>query len=223
MVRKSLSMKVLLIQNKGQFMKILFFFIIFNLLQTSFFFGQHSVDEGFIKPGVGISPFVIGASLSDIEESLGDPTQVVSFDEEKTKWEESGFDTKKNLPFFIGFDKVIVYDDPKDKTPVPIWKFFLKNDRVVYMIFSSFGYDINDVKKYYVKQGCNMGGSGDDVEKIFSFKFYYVLDNNEHENYYLFADGALIIVTEKTTTVFHIFAPLDSSREMEFRKLLNNQ
>ncbi|MBD3637627.1 MAG: hypothetical protein HUJ25_09760 [Crocinitomicaceae bacterium] len=83
-----------------------------------------------IKTPFGFKKLYIEMSSDDLEDEMGKPQEIRSFEDEKKVWVNGGFDLKKAIVYHIGFDQVYIYDY---QNKYCLWKAYIKEGKVVYM------------------------------------------------------------------------------------------
>jgi hypothetical protein len=99
-----------------------------------------------IQPGQGIQKVILGMTSNELVEMIGNASAKYTFSEEEKMFLDFGYDTSKQLNFLRPFDFVLEYTGKKNKTifsKYPVFKAYFKDDRLVYIILSSYVHDVS--------------------------------------------------------------------------------
>lgn len=175
-------------------------------------FAQYS-----LTPGKGFSQLYIGMQTADVIALLGQPETVTALADERTSWEEAGYNTRTELPYLLGFDEVHVFAP----NPFLAWKMYMKKDRLVFMALTSYMDFEAGMKKIDIQETLHFGDSWETIVKILGPDFVArKRDADVSLNSYLKLGIALNMDENQLRTVF-IFAPLTPKQAETIAKKMN--
>jgi hypothetical protein len=160
-----------------------------------------------IVPGKGMGNVVIGVEAAEIKKLCGEPLSVISYEEEYSAFDDYGYDTDRELQFMIGFDYVLEYDPSSNASAIPAWKLYFKNDRLVYINFSSFVYTSEELRSVGVAPACFFYGTEGGMIQSLGNGFAKRTDESGNEQYSYPAKGITPIIVDGVVRVFHVYAP----------------
>lgn len=190
-------------------------FLVFAVFVHSNIFAQLRLYDGkiTIKPGI---------SVKKLMKIVGKPIEKRSTKDEKENWTSFGYETTKEISFFIPSDSVFEFDP----NPYGFWKAFVKNGKVQAFISSSYDTSVKVNKaRFYNTVGFF------DTEKQFLEKFKFKPDCIDQESdvrkEYLYLEKGikfLIIDDEENFKVRTVlfFIPVTGNAKAEFLKIKNS-
>ena len=180
---------------------------------------QKKINSAYIYeiiPGAGIGEIRIGKDYEFVVKIMGEYENKINYDDEEKSWKDSGYNVDVELPFVIGFDYLIEYNESNNKTKYPIWKIYFKNDKIAYMTLSSFIYDTVDVNKVGVPPKCNFGGEKIDVINTLGKDYFEYIDESKYLNLYYLKKGIVVILAHDEIKTMAIFEPLTNVKKTEY-------
>jgi hypothetical protein len=171
-----------------------------------------------IIPGEGIGEIQIGKDYEFAVKIMGQYKDKINYSDEEKSWKGSGYNIDVELPFVIGFDYLIEYNENYNKTKYPVWKLYFKNNKIVYMTLSSFIYDNIEVNNIGVSPKCHFGGEKIDVIHTLGKDYFEYIDESEYLNLYYLKKGIVVILARDEIKTIAIFAPLTDAKKNEYLK-----
>lgn len=101
-----------------------------HLLVFMAFLSINCLSQVNIDTPLGFKNLYIEMSTSELVEEMGEPKDIIAFEDEKKVWVDGKFDLNKAIVFHLGFDIVYVFDY---QNKYCLWKAYIKDDKVVYM------------------------------------------------------------------------------------------
>lgn len=170
---------------------------------------------------VGIGGVHVGQALEEVRRILGHETQVIHRDEEGRIFRDAGYDPDKSLVFLLGFDTLHVYDSPPPRATLPFWKIYARDNKVVFIVLSSFTSGDMEVERVGFPPSCFMLAGEATIAHTFGQGYLRVNDaEHEHETYHYLDRGISIIVVGGQVRVFNIYGPIDQLRRARVRQAL---
>ena len=160
----------------------------------------------------------IGQPYEETVQILGAPFKRETYSEIYFNYKQFGFNPEKILVFYLEFDYAIEYDQETNIGSDPIYKIFFKDNKVQYIIFSSYIYegliDIyewNDVQIFSErKKLLKQFGEGYEYED-FSPKDY-------DGEYCYFEKGVSLISKKEIVRAVHIFPPMNKKQVNKYKR-----
>jgi len=118
-----------------------------------------------INAGRSIGNLYIGLDKKRVLSVMGSKGLERDFEEEREIFANFGYKPEAHAQFIIGFDSVWQYQE-SDEINLPIFKIYFKQDKIVYIIISSYGskfFDYERCKRIITEKGL---GFGDKIEKM---------------------------------------------------------
>jgi hypothetical protein len=169
-----------------------------------------------VVPGIGIEEIRIGNDYEFVVKVMGEyKTKTNYYDEEKI-WKDYGYDVSVHLPFNIGFDYLIEYDESKNKTEYPIWKIYFKNNKVVYLVLSSYIYKKIETYSVGVSPQCYFGGEKAGMINTLGIDYFEFIDESGNYNMYYLKKGLVVILVGNKIKTMALFEPLTDSEKIEY-------
>jgi hypothetical protein len=173
----------------------------------------------------GVGRIHLGQSAAEVRALLGPETSLVTREDEEHRWIEAGYEPDKSIVFLLGFEQLMVYDDPPPKAEAPYWKLYLQHDRVMYLVVTAYGSEaLPMTRKTGFPPDCFLLGPESGVRRTFGeADAVSVDDNHEHTTYHYLATGLSVIASADQIRVFDIFGPIDPERRDGFARLLEKR
>jgi hypothetical protein len=170
---------------------------------------------------VGMGDVRVGQPIAEVRRILGHETQVVHRDEEAQIFRDAGYDPDKSLVFLLGFDTLHVYDTPPPRATLPFWKIYARDNKVVFIVLSSFTSGDMKVERVGFPPSCFMLAGAATIARTFGQGYLRVNDaEHGHETYHYLDRGISIIVVGGQVRVFNIYGPIDNLRRARVRQAL---
>lgn len=194
---------------------LLFFLMILGYVQV-FAQDEDEIYKDIIVPGAGVAEITVGTPSQKVLDILGKPIRRSTFEEEKESLLKRKLLPKTELVFFLGFDYVIEYSRSANKTYYPLYTLYFKDDKLVYMILSSYGYDEEKCKKFGISSTMFFGNGKEPMQKTLGRSYISTNPNTGNFLYDYFAKGISLFLTKNQIKTMHIYAPLDKRAQRKF-------
>jgi hypothetical protein len=171
-----------------------------------------------VTPGEGVGELKLGMARLHVTRLLGEPLNTVDYLKEKANWENAGYDPDQEIQFFKGFDYYLEYDCVTNVTDYPAWKVYFKNDRVVYVILSSFIFEKKRPKRVGIPPDCFFGSLKHGVRKTLGDDYFEFVDSENNFNLHYLENGISVVLTEEKVGVMNIFSPFSKEEKKAFLK-----
>ncbi|MCU0437147.1 MAG: hypothetical protein MUC49_04485 [Raineya sp.] len=157
-----------------------------------------------IRIGQGIDNIILGNHLTDVIVHLPPADYIRSLDQEAEVFREHGYVTENFLQFQIGFDEVHQY---QDLDTYPIFKLFFKDERLVYIIFTSYSVREESYQTIELDNGIRFLDSMETVRKRMG-EFDKTLAMESYDGKFTYySQGVELIFAENTLRVINLFKP----------------
>lgn len=164
-----------------------------------------------------LGPLRIGQPAAEVTKLLGEPSRVVTDDEEADGWRRSGYDPDQELVFLLGFDELLVYDNEPEGLP-PYWKFFIRGGRVMMIKASGFVANPEKIKDVGFAPACYLTAPAEGVVKTFGRADAVADENEGKQQVYTYLNrGISVIVVDGAIQVFDIFGALSVKERQRLR------
>lgn len=169
----------------------------------------------------GMGRVHIGQSIDEVRRILGPETETLSEDTDREGWREQGYDPDQELMFMIGFDTLLVWNEPSEGADLPVWKIYARGDRVVYIVLSSFTSSEMDVTRVGFAPSCFMMRAAGSIESACGSGFLHEQDEeHNHESFHYLDRGLTVIAVEGQIRVFNIYGDIGPGPRARFRQAL---
>jgi hypothetical protein len=159
----------------------------------------------------GIGPIHVGQSKEQVVQILGRVSRVVSWEDEKSAFARADHLPDTNVIFAVGFDEVLVWDNPSEGMTIPFWKVYLRGGKVATIVLSASAWMAPSTVKVGFPPACFLRGDAKGIAATFGPPLI-TRDQNVYHHY--LARGLTIIEVRGEITVFDIYGPLsDEERE----------
>ncbi len=187
-------------------------FCITLLLYCTVSYSQHT-----ITPGVGFDNIQLNMSIDDLVKKIGEPEAILSREEEKEKWEETGYNTKESFPFMFKFDEVYVF---RNQNEFAIWKVHVRKNKVVYFNLSSYNHPKEVTEDINVSDNIHFYDNLPTIVAHFGDDYYLVVDKSQNNQYYFLEDGIRFIVNDSELRTISVFTPPKKCKQRRILKKL---
>jgi len=194
---------------------LLFLFMILGYAQV---FAQNEDDiyKDIIIPGTGVAEITIGTPSQKVLDILGQPIRKSTFEEETQSLLKRKLTPKTELVFFLGFDYVIEYSKSANKTYYPLYTLYFKDEKLIYMILSSYGYDLEKCKKFGISSALFFNDGKENMQKTLGRSYISTHPTAGNFLYDYFAKGISLFLNKNEIRTMHIYAPLDKRAQRKF-------
>jgi hypothetical protein len=170
----------------------------------------------------GMGDIYIGQKVDEVRRLLGPEDSSATADDERSAWQSSGYEPEEGLIFLIGFDHVLVYESPKTDANFPFWKIYTRDNRVVFIILTSYGFETMSLDRVGFPPSCFMLGDEKGIAATFGSRFLLVKDDEHgHETYHYLDRGISVITSEGQIRVFDIYGPVDPDDRERVRRAIS--
>lgn len=194
--------------------------LLFLLMSLSYVqvFAQNEdeIYKDIIVPGAGVAEITINTPSQKVFDILGQPIRKSTFEEEKESLLKRKLTPNTELVFFLGFDYVVEYSRSANKTYYPIYTLYFKDEKLIYMILSSYGYDDQKCKKFGISSSMFFSNGKDQMQKTLGRSYISTNPNTGNFLYDYFAKGISLFLTKNEIKTMHIYAPLDKRTQRKF-------
>lgn len=194
---------------------LLFLFMILGYTQA-FAQDDNDIYKDIIIPGVGVAEITVGTPSQKVLDILGQPIRKSTFEEEKETLAKRKLSVKTELVFFLGFDYVIEYSRSANKTYYPLYTLYFKDEKLVYMILSSYGYDLEKCKKFGVSASLFFSNGKQEMQKTLGRSYITTGAERSIFLYDYFAKGISLFLNKNEIKTMHIYAALDKRTQRKF-------
>jgi hypothetical protein len=169
----------------------------------------------------GLGRLHIGQPIDEVRSLLGPETELLSEETDREGWQEQGYDPDEELMFLIGFDALLVWNEPPEGADLPVWKVYAREGRVVYIVLSSFTAAEMDVSRVGFSPSCFMRRKADPMEAACGPGYLHEQDEEHgHESYHYLDRGLTVITVDGEIRVFNIYGALGPGARARFRQVL---
>jgi hypothetical protein len=209
-------------ERSNKMKRMIFFNLLFIFILTACVTGNKTIKttEGpaNIIPGKGIASVQLGMSLNSITRIIGRPSIIRNFKEAKTNFIDFGIDPKDYIMFMRGFNLEAEYSLDQ-KAQYPIFKLYFKDDLLVYIILTSYGFEENRETILQYKTWHNISFWTEEYKLKEKFGNNYLL--KPYENYkgkYYYLDlGISFLIDKEVIRTIDIFPPLTEEEKKRFQ------
>ncbi|AKT43825.1 hypothetical protein [Chondromyces crocatus] len=165
-----------------------------------------------------LGPLYIGQAVEEVRSLLGREASLVQHDEERDRWRSSGYDPERELVFALGFDEVLVYENPAPGLP-PIWKVYVHEGQVRMLKASVLLHAMTGLETIGFPPSCFLTRPGHGVIQTFGQPDVLVRDHGERQQtFHYLGRGLSVIVDKGSIQVFDIFGALPVAKREQVRR-----
>lgn len=170
----------------------------------------------------GLTEVYIGHSTEEVRRALGPEDKVVSEQAERDAWTASGYDPDEGVVFLLGFDEILVYDTPKAGQTIPFWKLYMRDNRVVFMILTSYGFEGLSLGKIGFPPSCYLLEDAREIAVTFGDGSILVKDGaHGHDTYHYVDQGISVITSGRQIRAFDIYGSLTPAERDRIQRALS--
>lgn len=169
-----------------------------------------STSQTQIIPGKGIGELLLGISSEKAIEILGQPEKSRNYqqeqDEEVVKF---GKNVSLELCYNTHYDRVLKYKNTAEANiKYPVYKLYFRNNKLVYMVLTSYGYNTAVYEKLKIKNNLKFHNSGEAIKKSMG---YPEITQERYVGEYLYMQNGIDFLTEQNElrAVF-IYEPIET-------------
>ena len=187
-------------------------------LLSSFAFAQSD-----IQPGIGVGKLKLGMSYADVTVLMGEPSVKTDMEKYKTSLDKNHYPLKQFAEFYQGFDFTLTYFESSNKTEIPAFRLFFKNNKLTGINLSTI-YVKEKIEKCKLQGKVLLGAKEDDAQKLLGNGTTYTIvplpDSQTYDWYYSKGIAYLIDTSTKPNTVSNvkIFTPFTAKEIADIRK-----
>ncbi len=151
-------------------MKNLILIIVLAAVSTAAF-AQSAVKSTKIIPGKGVGELVLGISTEKAIALLGKPEKSRSYEEEqRDEVVKFGKNISQELCYNTHYDRVFKYKNDCDaKIDYPVYKLYFRDNKLVYMVLTSYGYDDALYSKFTASNNIAFHNTGQKIKSSFGY------------------------------------------------------
>ena len=168
----------------------------------------------------GIGGVEVGQTSAELRQRLGPEMRVDSFEKEHGAFTTFNYDVDKMVPFILGFDEVLVFNDDTVRSEPPIWKVYMKSDRAVMVKITAVGFD-EYMKEHRVgfPPACFLSDPPEGILATFGSSFLKE-DLPDHVTYHFVDRGLSVLVFSEAIKVFDVFGDVGEPVREKLRHAL---
>lgn len=168
----------------------------------------------------GIGGVEIGQTSAELRLRLGNELRVDSYQKEHGAYTTFNYDVDKMIPFILGFDEVLLFNDDTVRSDPPIWKVYMKADRAIVIKITAVGFD-----EYLAEHrvgfppSCFLQDAPQGIFATFGNAFLQE-DLHDHVTYHFLERGLSVLVFSEAIKVFDIFGDVGEKTREKIRLAL---
>jgi hypothetical protein len=173
-----------------------------------------------IISGNCIGELALGTTKGQLDSIMKCEPVRTHFYEEKLSFEEKNISEAKYLQFAIGFEYALEYNN-EGKLPYPIYKTWMKDDRIKSMMLSSYGvgvFDYERCKRIRTEKGLAFGEKSDKMTLLYGYE-YSRHEYSNFTNYIYFEEGVGFVFSEDELRAVYLFERFAEEKATEMKKL----
>jgi len=173
-----------------------------------------------IISGNCIGELALGTTKGQLDSIMKCEPIRLHFLDEKQSFDEKNIAVTKYLQFAIGFEYSLEYNN-EGKLPYPIYKTWMKDDRIKSMMVSSYGvgvFDYERCKRIRTERGLAFGESSDKMAVLYGYE-YAKHEYSGFINYIYFEEGAGFVFANDELRAIYLFERFEEKNASEMRNL----
>jgi len=160
-------------------------------------------EKRIIRIGQGIDNIILDAPKTTVLQGLPEPAYIRNFLEEKKIVEDFGYSSESFLHFQIGFDEIYEFDN---LNTYPIFKLFFKEEKLVYIIFTSYTEDVY-YQDFILDNGIGFMDSMETIRQQMG-EFDRTIAMKDYDGKFgYYTQGVEFIFAENQLRTIHFFKP----------------
>ena len=163
-----------------------------------------------VTPGKGVGELVLGISTEKAIELLGLPEKSRSYEQEQNEEVvKFGKNVSQELCYNTHYDRVFKYKNDCDATiEYPVYKLYFRNNQLVYMVLTSYGYDDALYSKFTAGNNISFHSSG---QKIKTGMGHPEIMQEKYVGEYLYLQSGIDFLTENNEMrAMFIYDPVEN-------------
>lgn len=162
-------------------------------------------------------------ALDQIRERLGTESSSQGYESAVQMWEGASHDTRRELPFLLGFDTVLFFNDGQADPNRPVWHIYLKDGKLV----QAKGAIYPNVTDDHLRLGfgfppsCFINADPRGIRETFGADDAAWTDERHRTFHYFLRRGVAAMEEEGHIQVLDIFTPLSPQRAREVAQALS--
>lgn len=168
----------------------------------------------------GIGGVEVGQTSAELRQRMGTELRVDSYQKEHGAYGTFNYDIDKMIPFILGFDEVLVFNDDAVRSDPPVWKVYMKADRAIVIKITavSFGEYLGEHKVGF-PPSCFLLEPTQGIFTTFGHEFMKE-DLPDHVTYHFLDRGLSVLVFGEAIQVFDIFGDVGEPMREKIRVAL---
>lgn len=153
----------------------------------------------------GLGQIEIGMPIPEVKRRIGAELRRHDFDTERAAFTSFNYDVSRTVPFILGFDEVLVFNDDTLRSEPPIWKVYAKGDRVVMLKITTVGFeDYLREHKTGFPPSCFLLAPTQGIAETFGSD-YEEEDLADHVTFHFFERGVSVMTFDDAIRVFDVY------------------
>lgn len=214
-------------------MKNLFLTIILIICNITLSYAQGSSTDtpqspadaraSLINPGKGIGNINLGLTYTNVVDVMGQPLERRPLEQEKQGLLSRKLTPKKELPFFIDFDYVAEFNYSNNRTQYPIYTLYFKQDTLVYIVLSSYNYDLEKCRSLGINNEVFFGNGKEKLLKALGRSSVVTKSGADTELHDYLDKGVSFFLQKNAIRAIYIYKPLARENLRQYLRLLNGK
>lgn len=172
-----------------------------------------------VTPGSGLASLKIGDPESSITQLLGEPNSVTDSKTEAQNYKESNYNPKKELVFFLGFDKV--YDYWSEGKEIPVFKVYCKAGKICFIIISAYITTESVSRGVSTPNALHFNDRPAAYEEAWGNPDLITRDVGMIQDWMYMEKGINVAFEDEEAKVFTVYAPMGEKAIRKFVKVYN--
>jgi hypothetical protein len=166
-----------------------------------------------------------GMALDQIRERLGTESSMQDYDSAVRMWEGLRHDIKRELPFLLGFDTVVFFNDGRSDPNRPVWHIYLKDGRLVQAKGAIYPTAADDSVRlrFGFPPSCFINADPKGIRETFGADDAVWTDDQQRTFHYFLRRGVAAMEEAGHIQVLDIFTPLTPERAREVAEALRSR
>jgi hypothetical protein len=168
----------------------------------------------------GVGGVEVGQTIAELRRRLGEELRSDSLEKERAAFKTFGYDVARNVPFILGFDEVLVFNDDTIRSEPPIWKVYVKDGIAVMLKITTVGFE-EHLKEHRIgfAPTCFLLDPPTGIFATFGNVFLQE-DLSDHVTYHFVDRGLSVLVFSDAIRVFDIFGDVGDEGRAKIRAAL---
>ena len=153
----------------------------------------------------GLLGVFVGEPIDAAIAKIGGETKINDLETERREWVELGYEPDDELPFTVGFDEAVTFDQPE----LPVYMLFGKDGWVALIRFSAYVATPDRAKRAAIGNGCGLLSPPPCIERAFGEGFLRELvPAHDREVHHYLSSGVSVTVEADAIRVIDVYGPL---------------